>query len=168
MGETDLTQSEILQLVKNMGNEYKGNHYHLLQRNCNNFASDLCHALVGKPAPAWVRMGCMEGLPCGCLVEHACSQGWHHACMVPRELVHMHASSMHALNEVQYRGRDTTRLKPGLRKPLQLGDSEEYLWVRCVRYECTHRPAEIQQTHERMQLASSAPCRCAITHLATS
>lgn len=33
----------------------QGNRYHLLQRNCNAFASDLCLQLVGKRSPGWVR-----------------------------------------------------------------------------------------------------------------
>lgn len=33
LGETDLTQAEIHALIQHMGNEYKGNKYHLLQRN---------------------------------------------------------------------------------------------------------------------------------------
>lgn len=54
MGETDLTQAEVLTLVQNMGTEYKGNRYHLLQRNCNHFATDLSNHLVGKQAPFWI------------------------------------------------------------------------------------------------------------------
>lgn len=54
LGDTDLTQAEVLQLVQTMGAEYKGNRYHLLQRNCNHFATDLCTHLVGKPAPSWI------------------------------------------------------------------------------------------------------------------
>ncbi|KXZ48970.1 hypothetical protein GPECTOR_24g260 [Gonium pectorale] len=54
MGETNLSQQEIHQLVQRMGNEYKGNSYHLLQRNCNHFASDLCRQLVGREAPTWI------------------------------------------------------------------------------------------------------------------
>jgi hypothetical protein len=45
-----------LQLMLRMGQEYKGNKYHLLQRNCNHFASDAVYQLTGRPAPAWVRI----------------------------------------------------------------------------------------------------------------
>jgi len=55
MGCTDLTPEEVHQLVLALGRDwYKGNRYHLLQRNCNHFASDLCKHLVGAPAPSWV------------------------------------------------------------------------------------------------------------------
>lgn len=54
VGETDLTQSEIHSLIQHMGHDYKGNKYHLLQRNCNHFANDLGKQLTGKEAPFWI------------------------------------------------------------------------------------------------------------------
>lgn len=54
MGETVLSPVEIGQLINKMGYYYKGSSYHLLQRNCNHFASDLTKELVGKRAPSWV------------------------------------------------------------------------------------------------------------------
>lgn len=54
MGETDLTAAQVQHLVQQMGHHYKGNKYHLLQLNCNHFASDMCMQLTGKPAPPWV------------------------------------------------------------------------------------------------------------------
>lgn len=54
MGETTLSQAEVQQVVMKMGQQYKGNKYHLLQKNCNHFASDLCSKLVGKSAPIWI------------------------------------------------------------------------------------------------------------------
>jgi hypothetical protein len=41
-------------VVQQMGQQYRGNRYHLLQMNCNHFSSDLCAALTGQPAPAWI------------------------------------------------------------------------------------------------------------------
>jgi hypothetical protein len=46
-----------------MGQQYKGNSYHLLQTNCNHFASDLLVQLCGRPAPPWV--SCIVGWPVG-------------------------------------------------------------------------------------------------------
>ncbi|KAI8469547.1 MAG: PPPDE putative peptidase domain-containing protein [Monoraphidium minutum] len=54
MGETDLTPAQVQALVQQMGQQYRGNAYHLLQSNCNHFASDLCMQLVGRPAPTWI------------------------------------------------------------------------------------------------------------------
>lgn len=54
VGDTTLSQAEVQQLVQQMGLQYKGNTYHLLQCNCNHFASDLCQRLSGRPAPGWI------------------------------------------------------------------------------------------------------------------
>eukprot|EP00878_Enallax_costatus_P003997 GHUV01004220.1.p1 GENE.GHUV01004220.1~~GHUV01004220.1.p1 ORF type:complete len:194 (+),score=26.97 GHUV01004220.1:525-1106(+) len=54
MGETTLSASQVQHLVQQMGHHYKGNKYHLLQLNCNHFASDMCMQLTGKPAPSWI------------------------------------------------------------------------------------------------------------------
>lgn len=39
MGETSLSPAEVQQIVHEMGSPYKGNRYHLLQRNCNAFSN---------------------------------------------------------------------------------------------------------------------------------
>jgi hypothetical protein len=54
VGHTTLTPTEVYELVQNMGNEYKGNKYHLLQMNCNTFSTDLCRRLTGTEPPGWV------------------------------------------------------------------------------------------------------------------
>lgn len=54
IGETTLTAEEVQSLVQTLGQTYKGNRYHLLQRNCNHFASDLSYQLCGQHAPGWV------------------------------------------------------------------------------------------------------------------
>ena len=69
MGDTDLTQAEVLQLVQKMGTDFKGNRYHLLQRNCNHFATELCNSLVGKPAPYWVREALLRRLSLNPLIH---------------------------------------------------------------------------------------------------
>ncbi|GFR48623.1 hypothetical protein Agub_g10537 [Astrephomene gubernaculifera] len=71
MGETELSQQEIHHLVQRMGNEYKGNNYHLLQRNCNHFANDLCTQLVGKEAPSWVNRLAGIAVVLHCLIPTA-------------------------------------------------------------------------------------------------
>lgn len=68
MGETDLLPQEVRQLVVNMGKGYKGNRYHLLQMNCNHFASDLCKNLTGKKAPAWINRLAGLAVLCHCLL----------------------------------------------------------------------------------------------------
>ena len=64
IGETSLGAQEVQELVQQLGSEYKGTSYHLLERNCNHFSNELCTKLTGRPAPSWVRScrseaGCM-------------------------------------------------------------------------------------------------------------
>ena len=54
MGTCRLSNREVKRLIVEMGKEYRGNAYHLLQKNCNHFANELCQKLVGKSAPTWV------------------------------------------------------------------------------------------------------------------
>ena len=58
VGYTSMTPQHVQQAVQEMGEQYKGNAYHLLQRNCNHFSSDLCRKLTGKEAPLWVSQLC--------------------------------------------------------------------------------------------------------------
>mmetsp|Transcript_12596 Transcript_12596/g.35384 ORF Transcript_12596/g.35384 Transcript_12596/m.35384 type:complete len:197 (-) Transcript_12596:100-690(-) len=54
VGETTLSQQEVQQLVHSMGETYKGNKYHLLERNCNHFSDELSARLTNTHAPGWV------------------------------------------------------------------------------------------------------------------
>lgn len=54
VGTTQLSPQRVQQVVQEMGETYKGNAYHLLQRNCNHFSNDLCQQLTGQQAPLWV------------------------------------------------------------------------------------------------------------------
>lgn len=54
IGTTSKDPEEVHELVQAMGMAFQGNSYHLLQRNCNTFSTDLCKKLTGQEAPAWV------------------------------------------------------------------------------------------------------------------
>jgi len=54
MGCISLSPQEVQTIVAKLGEEYKGNKYHLLTTNCNHFADDLCYQLTGKHAPKWI------------------------------------------------------------------------------------------------------------------
>lgn len=72
VGETSLSASQVHEAVQAMGQEYKGNRYHLLQVNCNHFSDDLCRRLTGNPAPAWINRLANVAVNLHCLLP----QGW--------------------------------------------------------------------------------------------
>ena len=78
IGETDLDPQEVQEVVQQLGTAYRGNAYHLLERNCNHFSDELCHKLTGHHAPPWV---CV--LSDIATSRHTCT--WHaeggHACV---------------------------------------------------------------------------------------
>ncbi|XP_054154261.1 deubiquitinase DESI2-like [Oppia nitens] len=54
IGYTDFSREDINQIIHEMGNEYKGDKYHLLHRNCNHFTEALVKTLSGKSIPSWI------------------------------------------------------------------------------------------------------------------
>lgn len=68
MGECRLTKVEVEQLVDRMSDKYKGNTYHLLQKNCNHFTNDFCKELVGRKAPTWINRLAGLAVLCHCLL----------------------------------------------------------------------------------------------------
>ena len=63
VGRTQLDAAEVQELVHALGSEFRGNTYHLLERNCNHFSDELVLRLTGRRAPLWV---------CPYLVQKAC------------------------------------------------------------------------------------------------
>ena len=80
IGETDLDPQEVQEVVQQLGTAYRGNAYHLLERNCNHFSDELCHKLTGHHAPPWV-----------CIVFHTAPS--RHTCI-------RHAQGRHAQNDM--------------------------------------------------------------------
>ena len=72
VGETDLSAQEVQEVVQAMGAEYRGNAYHLLERNCNHFSDELCYKLTGRHPPPWVRRPLL--LCCLCIPARDTSQ----------------------------------------------------------------------------------------------
>ena len=54
VGETTLSQAEVQQAVYALGETFKGNSYHLLERNCNHFSEALTMRLTNHRTPGWV------------------------------------------------------------------------------------------------------------------
>lgn len=60
--------AEILAVVEDMKGEpeWRASRYNLLLKNCNNFTSELCFRLTGRPAPGWMNRAAWlaQSLPC--------------------------------------------------------------------------------------------------------
>ncbi|KAK9842103.1 hypothetical protein WJX81_008544 [Elliptochloris bilobata] len=54
IGYTSLEPHEVQDVVQHLGYEFRGNSYHLLERNCNHFSEALCEKLTGERTPSWV------------------------------------------------------------------------------------------------------------------
>lgn len=54
VGRTDLGPKDVRTFMEKLAEEYSGNTYNLITRNCNHFCNDVCNRLTGKPIPRWV------------------------------------------------------------------------------------------------------------------
>ncbi len=54
IGTTDFTKDEIEQIVVQMGRDFRGIDYHLMNKNCNNFSSQFAKTICGQDIPPWV------------------------------------------------------------------------------------------------------------------
>lgn len=54
VGKTDLVAKEVRVFMEKLAEEYQGNKYHLITRNCNHFCNEVCLKLTQKSIPRWV------------------------------------------------------------------------------------------------------------------
>jgi len=54
LGNTDFTPQEVEKILEQLGKEYRGDRYHLMNRNCNHFSGAFSQILTGRDVPAWV------------------------------------------------------------------------------------------------------------------
>jgi len=54
VGTTEMNPGEVSNLVGEMDDDFHGNTYHLLERNCNHFVEALCFELTGKMPPGFI------------------------------------------------------------------------------------------------------------------
>lgn len=54
IGKTDMGPSEVRAVMEELADNYKGNAYNLITKNCNHFCNDACIKITGNPIPSWV------------------------------------------------------------------------------------------------------------------
>lgn len=54
IGRTDLGPTEVRSFMEKLAEEYRGNAYRLITKNCNHFCHDVCTRLTGRAIPGWV------------------------------------------------------------------------------------------------------------------
>ncbi|KAL0407608.1 UNVERIFIED_CONTAM: DeSI-like protein [Sesamum radiatum] len=68
IGRTDLGPKELRAFIEKLAEEYSGNTYNLITKNCNHFCNDVCLRLAGKTIPRWVNRLARLGLFCNCVL----------------------------------------------------------------------------------------------------
>ncbi|KAJ0008492.1 hypothetical protein Pint_30298 [Pistacia integerrima] len=68
IGKTDMVPSEVRAVMEDLSDNYKGNAYNLITKNCNHFCNDACIRLAGNPIPSWVNRLARIGFFCNCVL----------------------------------------------------------------------------------------------------
>eukprot|EP00002_Diphylleia_rotans_P008183 TRINITY_DN1791_c0_g4_i1.p1 TRINITY_DN1791_c0_g4~~TRINITY_DN1791_c0_g4_i1.p1 ORF type:complete len:228 (+),score=15.50 TRINITY_DN1791_c0_g4_i1:305-988(+) len=68
IGETSMSSREVERLLDEMGREFTGSSYHLVNRNCNHFADEFCRRTMGRGIPGWVNRLAFMGSYVSCVL----------------------------------------------------------------------------------------------------
>jgi hypothetical protein len=68
MGVFKGTTKDLETILQSLRPLYKGDDYHILNKNCNNFANDLLVKIVGREAPSYVNRMAYLGSFCSCFL----------------------------------------------------------------------------------------------------
>ncbi|KAK4728457.1 hypothetical protein R3W88_021445 [Solanum pinnatisectum] len=71
LGSTDMSCSEVRSYMEHISGKYHGDSYHLIAKNCNHFADEVCSHLTGKPIPGWVNRLARVGSFCNCILPES-------------------------------------------------------------------------------------------------
>ncbi|KAG6739232.1 hypothetical protein POTOM_056823 [Populus tomentosa] len=74
IGRTDLGPKEVRVFMEKLAQEFPGNTYHLITKNCNHFCNDVCLKLTGKKIPRWVNRLARIGFLCNCVLPAELNQ----------------------------------------------------------------------------------------------
>ncbi|KAG0496848.1 hypothetical protein HPP92_001364 [Vanilla planifolia] len=68
LGTTNMSPAEFHLFIEQLSEEYRGDSYHLIAKNCNHFTNDVSMKITGKPVPGWVNRLANLGSLCNCLL----------------------------------------------------------------------------------------------------
>ncbi|XP_047956126.1 deSI-like protein At4g17486 isoform X2 [Salvia hispanica] len=71
LGSTDMSRSEFRSFMEHLSNDYHGDTYNLISKNCNHFTDEVCQRLTGKSIPGWVNRLARMGSFCNCLLPES-------------------------------------------------------------------------------------------------
>ncbi|KAI6228943.1 Desumoylating isopeptidase 2 [Aphelenchoides fujianensis] len=113
LGETALSKKAVDKLVKSLGDDYRGDRYHLISKNCNHFSADFVRELTGLEVPGWVnRLASVSGsVP---FIQR----------MIPTEWL-----SPMAVEALEEAAADRDRKRPTLNFPMIIEDAQDALEV---------------------------------------
>ncbi|KAF9613828.1 hypothetical protein IFM89_012360 [Coptis chinensis] len=77
IGKTDLGSKDIRAFMEKLAQEYVGNTYNLITKNCNHFCNDICQRLTGSRIPRWVNRIARIGFLLDCVLPVDLSQVGH-------------------------------------------------------------------------------------------
>lgn len=68
IGRTDMGPKEVRAFMEKLAEEYSGNTYNLITKNCNHFCNDASLRLTKRPIPSWVNRLARLGFLCNCVL----------------------------------------------------------------------------------------------------
>lgn len=63
VGETEMSAKEVRVFMEKLAEEYRGDNYHVITRNCNHFCNQVCLKLTQNSIPSWVNRLARLGNP---------------------------------------------------------------------------------------------------------
>lgn len=67
-GVTFATPAEIESIIRSASEDFPGQSYNLLTKNCNHFTQTLCERLTGRRGPSWLNRAAQIGVALPCVV----------------------------------------------------------------------------------------------------